>query len=160
MKMTRTEFYEASLDKQVKYLNELEYSIIDIADGSFVTFVETEEGYEIYIDTINDSEKGKLVSITSYNGRMNIEYENEDEENIILLPRFIKLVKEDDIFNQEENYSIDLLYVKDELLRRWSDYEDQTSGQWYSETIDGVTYNFKADMVDGSPSIITLRVVE
>lgn len=157
--MTRKEFYEASLDKQVEFLNSFKYKMIDIYDGSFISFDKTDNGYEIILSNLEDTEKGKLLYIDTFNGKMDIVYENENGEQIAVSPRFVKLMKEVDIFESDEFYGVDLKKVKNELMRRWENYEDQTSGNRYYEEIDGITYEFKIDMIDGKANFVHISVI-
>lgn len=157
--MTRKEFYEASLDKQVEFLNSSKYKLIDIYDGSFISFDRTDNGYEIILSNLEDTEKGKLLYIDTFNGKMDIVYENENGEQIATSPRFVKLIKEVDIFESDEFYGVDLKKVKNELMRRWENYEDQTSGNRYYEEVDGITYEFKIDMIDGKANFVHISVI-
>lgn len=157
--MTRKEFYEASLDKQVEFLNNSKYKLIDIYDGSFISFDKTDNGYEVILSNLEDTEVGKLLYIDTFNGKMDIVYENENGEQIAVSPRFVKLIKEVDIFESDEFYGVDLKKVKNELMRRWENYEDQTSGNRYYEEIDGIKYEFKIDMIDGKSNFIHLSVI-
>lgn len=157
--MTRKEFYEASLDKQVEFLNNSKYKMIDMIDGSFISFIKSDDGYVIVFSNLGDTEKGKLININSFNDKINIVYEDENGEQIAVNPRFVKLVKEVDVFESDEFYGVDLKKVKNELMSRWQDYDDQTSGNRYYEEVDGITYEFKIDMIDGRANFVHLSVV-
>ena len=140
--MTRKEFYEASLDKQVEFLNNSKYKMIDMIDGSFISFIKSDDGYVIVFSNLEDTEKGKLLNINSFNGKMDITYEDENGEQIVVNPRFVELVKEVDLFESNEFYGIDMKKVKNELLRRWQDYDEQTLGKRYYEEVDDTRYGF------------------
>lgn len=157
--MTRKEFYEASLDKQVEFLNNSKYKMVDMIDGSFISFVELNNGYAVLLSNLEDTEVGKLLYIDKFNDKINIVYEDENEEQIAVNPRFVKLVKEVDVFESDEFYGVDLKKVKNELMSRWQDYDDQTSGNRYYEEVDGITYEFKIDMIDGRANFVHLSVV-
>lgn len=106
--MTRKGFYEASLDKQVEFLNNSKYKMVDMIDGSFISFIKSDDGYVIVFSNLGDTEKGKLININSFNGKMDITYEDENGEQIVVNPRFVELVKEFDLFESEESYGVDL----------------------------------------------------
>lgn len=157
--MTRKEFYEAPLDKQVEFLNNSKYKMVDMIDGSFISFVESDNGYNVLLSNLEDTEKGKLININSFNGKMDITYEDENGEQIVVNPRFVELVKEFDLFESEESYGVDLKKVRNELMSRWQDYDDQTSGNRYYEEVDGVMYEFKIDMIDGRANFVHMRII-
>lgn len=157
--MTRKEFYEASLDKQVEFLNNSKYKMIDMIDGSFISFIKSDDGYVIVFSNLGDTEVGKLLYIDKFNDKINIVYEDENGEQIAVNPRFVKLVKEVDVFESDEFYGVDLKKVRNELMSRWQDYDDQTSGNGYYEEVDGVMYEFKIDMIDGRANFVHMRII-
>lgn len=157
--MTRKEFYEASLDKQVEFLNNSKHKMVDMIDGSFISFVESDNGYNVLLSNLEDTEVGKLLYIDKFNDKINIVYEDENGEQIAVNPRFVKLVKEVDVFESDEFYGIDLKKVKNELMSRWQDYDDQTSGNRYYEEVDGVMYEFKIDMIDGKANFVHMTII-
>lgn len=157
--MTRKEFYEASLDKQVEFLNNSKYKMIDMIDGSFISFIKSDDGYVIVFSNLGDTEVGKHLYIDKFNDKINIVYEDENGEQIAVNPRFVKLVKEVDVFESDEFYGVDLKKVRNELMSRWQDYDDQTSGNGYYEEVDGVMYEFKIDMIDGRANFVHMRII-
>lgn len=157
--MTKKEFEKLTLTEKVDYLLNSKYSLLDLEGSSFISFIKEDTSIKIIFCNLDETEEGALLDIYFEKDRLKIEY-LENNEELVVYPRIVRLMKTMDMFDDDEFEGVDLEKVKAELCRRWNAYEDQTSGQWYNENIDGIIYNFKADMINGSPSIITLRVIQ